>query len=90
MLRDTANSERAKVAQSDARRNSDSDTACEGASAGSTGMDLGLVPQRTLEEYRRECAGQINVKRFSAMAEDAENLVGYDRNCFKHDTELGG
>lgn len=52
-------------------------------------MHFGLVLQWTLEEYRRECAGLMHMKRFDAMAVDDKKLVIYDCNCLERDTALG-
>lgn len=74
------------MGRDDDRRDKALDTASEGAPAGSTRKDLGPVPQRMLEGYRRECAGLKNVSRFGAMAEDGKNFVVYDCNCYERNT----
>lgn len=52
-------------------------------------MDLGPVPQCTLEKYRSECAGLMNIKCFGATAESGKNFSVFDRNCFGRDTPPG-
>lgn len=51
-------------------------------------MSLGPLPNWTLDEYGRECAGLMNVKIFDAMAVDGENLVIYDKSRFERDSTL--
>lgn len=55
----------------------------------STGIDLCLVPNRTLHEYRCECAGLIDVNRFDAMVVDDKSLNMYTFNRFERGTALG-
>lgn len=55
---------------------------------GNTRMNLVLAPQWTLEEYHRECAGLMNVKRLGVIDDNGKNLVGYYRSRFECDTTL--
>lgn len=52
-------------------------------------MDLSPMPQRNLDECRRECAGTMDVKLFNATVVDGKNLVVYDRGRFERDTAVG-
>lgn len=42
-----------------------------------------------MDEYRRDCAGLVNVKRFDALDVDSKNLVIYDGSPFERDTAWG-
>lgn len=64
-------------------------TAREEADTRDTRMDLGLLPNWTLDEYHRVCASMMGMKRFAAMAVAGKNLVIYDSNRFERDTALG-
>lgn len=46
------------------------------------------MPNWTLNEYRREYAVLMDVKRFDATTVDGENLVSYDRNRYERDMVL--
>lgn len=50
---------------------------------GNTRIDPGPLPSWPLEEYLRECAGVMDVKRFDAMGVDGTNLVIYDLYRFE-------
>lgn len=52
-------------------------------------MDLGTLPNWTLDVDCRERVGLMDVNRFEAMAVDGKNLVMYDRCRFECDTALG-
>lgn len=52
-------------------------------------MNLGPLPNRTLDEYCREGASLVDVRFYDAMAIDDENLVIYDHDRFDCDTVLG-
>lgn len=52
-------------------------------------MNLGLLPNWTLNKFRCECAGMTDVKCFDALAVDDRSLEKYDRNCFERGTALG-
>lgn len=47
---------------------------------GSTRTDLGPMPNWTLHEYRRECAGLMRKKRFHTTAVDGKSPVVYRRS----------
>lgn len=51
-------------------------------------MDLSLVSNWALGEYRRECVAVVDVKRFDFMAVDGRNLVKNNRSCSKCYTAL--
>lgn len=51
-------------------------------------MDLAPLPNWTLDEYCRDCAGMIDIKRFDDMTVDGRNIVFYIRNRLEHDTAL--
>lgn len=57
ILQDSTNCERAVVIQNGDRCDVVSNTALEKAVTGNTRTDLGPVPNWTLDEYCRECAG---------------------------------
>lgn len=52
-------------------------------------MNLDLVQSWTLDEYLRECAGLIDLKRFDAMAVGGKNQDMYYRSRFERGTALG-
>lgn len=89
MSRENANSKRAEVVRGKNQRGDTTAAASERAPAGHTRTGFGPLLQRTLNEYCRECAGVMDVKRFDAMVVDGESLVVYERSCFKRDTALG-
>lgn len=54
-----------------------------------TKMDLGQTPKWTLDEYRSESAGVMNVKRFDAVAVYGKSLVVHEGSRFERDAGLG-
>lgn len=46
-------------------------------------MELGPLPNWSLDEYHRECAGLVEVKRFDDVAADGCDLVVNGRNRFE-------
>lgn len=89
MSQNNKNRERVEVFREDVRRNDLRASVCENDAAKDTQMDLGPTLHQTLEEYRVECAGFIDDKRFDAMAVDGSNIVMHDRSCFERDAALG-
>lgn len=61
----------------------------ERASSVSACMDIGAVPNWTLEEYRHKCTNVMDTKGFDARAVVDSNLLIYDLHRFKNDTTLG-
>lgn len=61
----------------------------ERASTRGARMDLGLLSNWTMDDYRRECADFMDVKRFSALAVVGKSLEIYDRSSFERNTALG-
>lgn len=89
MSQDNENSGRAEDARGEDLRDDVLGSAREGASTRSLQMDLGLVPNRTLDAYRRECAGLMKVERFEVMVVDGKNLVVFGGDHFERDTDMG-
>lgn len=49
-------------------------------------MGFDFLPDWKLDEYCRECAGMVDVKRFDCTAVDGRKVVIYNRKCFERDT----
>lgn len=61
----------------------------EGASTRFTRMDLDPLPNRTLDDHRRDCASLMDVKSFDATAADVRNVVLHNHKRFERDIALG-
>lgn len=86
VLEDTLNCERVEVIREKDCPDDASLTAREGAATESTHMNLGSMPNWTLDEYRQKFTGLMNVKRFGAMAIGGRNLVVHNHSRFERDT----